>query len=435
MESVTIDMSALVDGDLIDAADVRTPLNNLKSALEDTLNGEQPFAQLNLGNSTEVTISGGAIDISGLSFVRVDTEGNAATDDLTIINGGSEGDVLYLTLENDARYVTIKHLDGISGNIYFESRADFLLIGTATVLRLFYTGTYWQGSESSSTLKNTLDATRAPRETGTLIVDADDILAGYSVGSLWYDVDHDNTYACLDNSVNAAVWKRIDNEEYACLRDVKGSGTDGGTFTAGAWQARILNDGGGGSFGISRLPFTSGGTFVPVEGDIISGASDVAFIVDIELTSGSWAGGDAAGNFWLSGAGTLFGTENVSITRGTVTTPNVASVTPAVQGQLRVRPGTYRFKLTLPAYAVNNHQGRFYNVTDGANIAYGQNAKSASGALTTTTSIVVGEFSVGTSTTYEIQHRCQTTKATDGLGLSNGFGGSEVYTIAEFWRS
>lgn len=32
---------------------------------------------------------------------------------------------------------------------------------------------------------------------------------GYKVGSLWYDVTNDKTYMCLNNSVGAAIWKRV----------------------------------------------------------------------------------------------------------------------------------------------------------------------------------------------------------------------------------
>jgi hypothetical protein len=58
--------------------------------------------------STEKTTASGAISIDARqTFYRIDTEGNAATDDLTTISGGSDGDIIILMPENAARVVTI----------------------------------------------------------------------------------------------------------------------------------------------------------------------------------------------------------------------------------------------------------------------------------------------------------------------------------------
>lgn len=35
---------------------------------------------------------------------------------------------------------------------------------------------------------------------------------------------------------------------------------------------------------------------------------------------------------------------------------------------------------------------------------------------------------------FEIQHRCESTRANDGFGLATGFGGTEVYTIVAISR-
>lgn len=50
-----------------------------------------------------------------------------------------------------------------------------------------------------------LDASAAPTVN-------DDVLDGYSVGSIWVDVSADRAYVCLDVTATAAVWARIDNE-------------------------------------------------------------------------------------------------------------------------------------------------------------------------------------------------------------------------------
>lgn len=76
---------------------------------------------LNFDAATELTIAGDAITVTQ-SVHRVDTESNAAADDLATINGGAEGDFLLLYPEAAGRVVTIKH--GV-GNIVTSSGADF----------------------------------------------------------------------------------------------------------------------------------------------------------------------------------------------------------------------------------------------------------------------------------------------------------------------
>lgn len=66
-----------------------------------------------LGAATEVTIASGVITATK-SYHDVDTEGDAANDDLDTISGGSEGDILVLGLRNAGRLVTAK--DG-TGNL------------------------------------------------------------------------------------------------------------------------------------------------------------------------------------------------------------------------------------------------------------------------------------------------------------------------------
>ncbi len=86
-----------------------------------------PF--IGMGTSTELTISSGAITITG-SYHRVDTEGDAATDDLTDILGGSIGQILILRSENLSRNPTIK--DGgnlyLAGDFTFTSKTDHIVL-------------------------------------------------------------------------------------------------------------------------------------------------------------------------------------------------------------------------------------------------------------------------------------------------------------------
>lgn len=102
--------------------------------------------------------------------------------------------------------------------------------------------------------------------------------------------------------------------------------------------------------------------------------------------------------------------------------------------QITLAAGTYRMQISCPAYSVNNHQCRLYNVTDASVIAYGAIAYSQQTLNTcTTTSNLSYKFTIASTKVLEIQHRCQATQATDGLGTLCNFG-TEVYTVAEFWK-
>jgi len=110
--------------------------------------------------------------------------------------------------------------------------------------------------------------------------------------------------------------------------------------------------------------------------------------------------------------------------------------------------GYYYLRATAPAYEVNRHQVRFYETTGAitsgsmaSGIIYGSNALAGSGDATQTASTVVGKFQLTAgnitagANVFELQHRCETTNATNGFGISNSFGGSEIYSVVELWRS
>lgn len=144
---------------------------------------------------------------------------------------------------------------------------------------------------------------------------------------------------------------------YILLRDEKPLGTDGGTFTAGAWQTRDLN-------------------------------TKVA-------DPGSYAS--------------------------------------LVANQITLPAGTYRCRIQCPAYLVNKHQARLYNVTNAAVLALGSTQRNPSGGSPTVPSIVTGRFTLAGTRVLEVQHRCETTALTNGYGIAAGHD-TEIYTIAEFWK-
>jgi hypothetical protein len=99
--------------------------------------------------------------------------------------------------------------------------------------------------------------------------------------------------------------------------------------------------------------------------------------------------------------------------------------------QFTLAAGTYKIKAYAPGYACGAHQARLRNITDGATTIPGASVYSESGAGPQTPALIEGVFTITAAKTFEIQHRCATTRATDGLGVANSFGESEVYSTVE----
>lgn len=91
---------------------------------------------LKLKTSTELTISSGAITVTQ-NFHTIDTEGDAASDDLATISGGAAGLTVFFRIESSSRNVVIKHN---TGNILSTSGADIILDTTNELLIGIYDG-------------------------------------------------------------------------------------------------------------------------------------------------------------------------------------------------------------------------------------------------------------------------------------------------------
>lgn len=91
--------------------------------------------QRRIAASTELTISAGAITKTQ-TYHRIDTEADAATDNLDTISGGTSGDELYIRAENTARTVVVTN----SGNIYTGTGSDISLDSNEKILHFFYDG-------------------------------------------------------------------------------------------------------------------------------------------------------------------------------------------------------------------------------------------------------------------------------------------------------
>lgn len=123
------------DGELVHPGGAGYFLKSTAAGIEWSTEAE--FTLANFASATELTINGGSITATQ-TYHTVDTEGDAANDDLDTVAGGSEGDLLILRAENAGRTVTCK--DG-TGNLLLAG--DFDLDDTADTIMLIYDGSNW----------------------------------------------------------------------------------------------------------------------------------------------------------------------------------------------------------------------------------------------------------------------------------------------------
>ena len=97
-----------------------------------------------LNAATELTIATGVVTVTQ-SYHTIDTEGGDATDNLSTINGGGEGQTLTIRADNSARTVVVQ--DGL-GNLQLEG--DMSLDNAQDTISLLHDGTNWLETSRSN---------------------------------------------------------------------------------------------------------------------------------------------------------------------------------------------------------------------------------------------------------------------------------------------
>jgi len=135
------------------------------------------------------------------------------------------------------------------------------------------------------------------------------------------------------------------------------------------------------------------------------------------------------------------GTDGGTFTSGSFVTRTLDTViTNKITGasvssnQITLPAGTYYLEATAPARQCDQHKIKIRNITGGADALIGSSAQAASASATQTDSFVSGLVTIPASRAFEVQHRCNTTRATDGLGTASSFSVVEVYTDIKIWK-
>lgn len=153
-----------------------------------------------------------------------------------------------------------------------------------------------------------------------------------------------------------------------------------------------------------------------VSASTINGA--YILIVD-EKPSGTY-GGDFNSGSW------------VVRTLNTIKADTGSNVVSLSGNQVTLVAGTYRCHFSAPAWMVNHHKARLRNATAGTTIIVGADMFNSTGS--TNASQGSGRFTIAAGQALQIEHRCQITKAGDGLGVGADFGEVETFAQLECWK-
>jgi hypothetical protein len=224
--------------------------------------------------------------------------------------------------------------------------------------------------------------------------------------------------------------------DYIEIQDQKAQNTNGGTFTSGAWRTRDLNtlvEDDGDHCSINYLAFTSG-SVEPSQGDTISGATSgaTATVVSVEVASGSFGGGDAAGNLWIKDQSGTFQSENLDNDTNPQADFATISADSVNDGSVRLTAGGPYIILHMSAqgHRVARHKAQWISTAGDSVTKTGKSAQSGTADVVTAEAWVAGMFTLAADTTFELQHQCGTTGADTGFGIPSNFSGSvEVYSI------
>ncbi len=158
-----------------------------------------------------------------------------------------------------------------------------------------------------------------------------------------------------------------------------------------------------------------------VSGGGSGGASETAIINETQV-SGT-AGGTGTVSTW-----------NTRILN-TVQTPQ--SWLSLSSNQFTLQPGTYQIYATAPASQVQIHKSKLYDITNTADVLIGSSEYSgfSGGVGAQSESIIAGQFTVLSPTTFEIQHNITVSTGTQDFGIQSSFAStSEVYTQVEITK-
>ena len=160
-------------------------------------------------------------------------------------------------------------------------------------------------------------------------------------------------------------------------------------------------------------PFVSGAVLTAAQ---LNGVVDN--FQDIAIFNETQASGTAGGTF-TSGS-------YIKRTLNTTVVNNITGCSIA-SSVITLPAGSFQVMANCPAGSVNEHKIRIQDTTATTTLAIGGSQYAAASDNVWNNSEVQTFFTLSVSSTIELQHRCGTTKGSNGLGIQTSFGDDEIY--------
>jgi len=151
--------------------------------------------------------------------------------------------------------------------------------------------------------------------------------------------------------------------------------------------------------------------------------ADVSAISVARITDSKASGTDAGG--FTSGA---WRTRDL-----TAIEDDPDSIVTLSSNQFTLGAGTYLIQWSAPAYRVDHHQTRLWDVTGSTDLGKGTSEYMNSSVTAMTRSFGFDIVTLTASNTFEIQHRCATTSTPDGFGRDASLA-AEKYTMVTIFK-
>ena len=110
------------------------------------------------------------------------------------------------------------------------------------------------------------------------------------------------------------------------------------------------------------------------------------------------------------------------------------SIVSISSNQFTLGAGSYLIEAVATAKECNRHIARIYNATTTTVVAYGMSAHASSGGSVTDTATVTARVTITGDTAFEIQHWCQSSRTSYGLGLANDASVVNKDTTVKFFK-
>jgi len=109
------------------------------------------------------------------------------------------------------------------------------------------------------------------------------------------------------------------------------------------------------------------------------------------------------------------------------------SIVTLASNQFTLGAGTYLIQWSAPGFLINRHMTKLYDITNTADLAFGSSEYLGPASENMSASFGSDIVTLTANNTFEIQHRCQTTRSSNGFGVEANLA-AEKYTMVTIFK-